>query len=421
MRLTALIAAAVSVFALGAALVGSATPGADGATSACGTSTAPPGFQVTLCITAPSPTVAGATPVSAAVGLTGAAPPVNGISYTLDGAYLVFDEQSPYLFTLHTFLFGTGRHVLSGQVAFSGGYLAEMVSMPLTFAPSSAPAPPPAFTPSTGTPAAPGRPVVVAAVGDGASGLTGEQRVADLIGSWQPNLFLYLGDVYQNGSPEDFLNWYGQNGSFFSRFRAITDPTVGNHEYTWSRAARAYFDYWGGIPPYYSYDVGGWHLVSLDNTAEGGQSPVTSPQYQWLAQDLAHTTSTCTLVYFHRPVYTVDADAAATEFAAYWKLFNAYHVTLALSGHAHNYQRWQPLDGNGTASPAGVTEIVAGTGGQWLSPFVATDPRLAAGFDNSTTTWGAVQLRLFPGSAGYLFQDIAGHVHDSGTVSCPAH
>lgn len=404
-------------------LTGADTPAAAGAPPTCSSSIAPQGFRVALCLTAPakSATLTGPTRVRATVAVTGAAPDVNGITYTLDGTHLLFDAQAPYSFTLHTYLFSPGPHVLSASVNFSGDYRSPPLSVPVIFTAAAAPAPPPPFTPSRGTAPARGAPLVVAAGGDGASGMTREQRVADLIGSWRPNLFLYLGDVYDSGSSEEMLNFYGEKGSFFSRFRAITNPTVGNHEYTLSPTAAPYVGYWGGIPHYYSYDIGAWHFVSLDDTAEYGQGAATSPQYAWLAADLARSTAPCTLVYFHRPFFTLDADPPATEYNAYWQLLAAHHVTLALSGHAHNYQRWSPLDANGAVSATGVTTIVTGTTGQWLSPFVRTDPRVAAGFDDATTSPGALRLNLWNGGAAYQFENVSNQVLDHGKVTCGSH
>ncbi|MTD55130.1 metallophosphoesterase [Amycolatopsis pithecellobii] len=415
-----LAAALVAILALVFGLTGADSPPVAGVSPPCSFSVAPQGFRVTLCLTAPADhaILPGPATVHARVAVAGAAPEVDGVTYSLDGSYLLYDEQSPYTFTLHTYLFPPGPHILSARVSFSGGYDSPPLELPVTFADTPAPPPPPPFTPTAGTAPAPGAPLVVAAGGDGASGMTREQQVAGLIDSWRPNLFLYLGDVYDNGSSEEMLNFYGEHGSFFSRFRPITNPTVGNHEYALSSTAAPYVDYWGGIPHYYSYDIGAWHFVSLDDTAEYGQGAVTSPQYRWLADDLARNTAPCTLVYYHRPFFTVDADPPATEYNAYWQLFAANHVTLALSGHAHNYQRWQPLGADGSVNPAGVTELVAGTTGQWLSPFISTDPRMAAGFDNHSTNPGALKLQLSDDHATYQFQDVSGQVRDHGDVTC---
>jgi hypothetical protein len=63
-----------------------------------------------------------------------------------------------------------------------------------------------------------------------------------MIAAINPNLFLYLGDIFEDGTIAEFYNWYGTGNYSYSQFRSITDPTVGNHEYTGNSAAD-YFDY----------------------------------------------------------------------------------------------------------------------------------------------------------------------------------
>ena len=389
------------------------------AAQTCGTTTRT-GYSVTLCITAPAKgaTVAGAVPVKASVSVQGAAPAVNGITYTVDGTYLLFDPQAPYAFTMHTYRFPVGAHVLGGSVALSGGATMSPVTVPLTFGASQPPAAPPPFTPRHGTTPPSGQSPVVAAAGDGASGLTAEKQVTDLMASWKPNLVLSLGDVYAQASPEEFSNWYGENGSYYNKFFNITNPSIGNHEYTSDPNARAYFSYWGNPPHYYSYTVGNWHFVSLDNTDEYGTPSTSQAQYQWLQSDLDEDTSPCTAVTYHRPVYSLDGDEAATDFLPYWQLLTAHHVTMVVNGHSHNYQRWVPLDGSGTPTASGTREFVVGTGGQWISPFTSTDPRLAAGFDTTATAWGALKLTLNPHGATYGFEDVSGNTEDYGALAC---
>ena len=66
-------------------------------------------------------------------------------------------------------------------------------------------------------------------------------------------------------------NWY-RPGSALGRFKAITNPTVGNHEYE-NGSAPGYFDYWGAnTPHFYSVNAGGWHIISLDSTSEFNQT-----------------------------------------------------------------------------------------------------------------------------------------------------
>jgi len=148
---------------------------------------------------------------------------------------------------------------------------------------------------------------VLAASGDGAGGEQSEADVVGLIKSWNPNLFLYLGDVYEKGSPTEFHNWYNLPGGY-GDLRSITDPTPGNHEYNSSGTAAGYFDYWNNVPHSFSVDAGNWHLVSFDANGAYGQSGAGTPQYNWLANDLATSSRPCTLVYFHEPRYNVGEE-----------------------------------------------------------------------------------------------------------------
>jgi hypothetical protein len=111
------------------------------------------------------------------------------------------------------------------------------------------------FTPSAGTTPQPGQPLVVSAVGDGGAGQTSETDVVNLISSWNPNLFLYLGDVYENGRPMEFDNWYGKPGAAgtYGQFYSISDPAIGNTNM--SVPTLGYEWYWNNVAPYYSYDA----------------------------------------------------------------------------------------------------------------------------------------------------------------------
>jgi Fibronectin type III domain/Calcineurin-like phosphoesterase len=244
--------------------------------------------------------------------------------------------------------------------------------------------------------------------------------VANLIASWNPNLFLYLGDVYENGRPMEFNNWYGNPGtpSTYGQFYSITDPTVGNHEYVRSDLS-GYKWYWNNVPHYYSYDAGGWHFVSLDNISKFIGSSTSNANYKaettWLKNDLASNNLGCTIVYYHEPEFNVGPEGTATNTAGIWQILAKNHVTLVLNGHDHDYQRWVPLDGNGNPSANGVTELVAGSGGHGHQARVTTDSRLAA---SDFTHFGALRLALGNSGAEYQFVTTGGTTIDSGSLSC---
>ncbi len=402
------VVAAVTVISVGAARA---------ASPACQTSSPSGGtYSVTVCLTTPlTGAVTGDTVVTATASTSGTTPPgTQRAVFYLDGQYLLTDYSNPYTFVLPTNRFVDGTHLLEVETLMRDGFTSSRAGVSLQFQ-NGVKVPPvntKHFTPTTGTTPPSGQPIVLAAAGDGAGGEQGETDVVNLIQSWNPNLFLYLGDVYEKGSMAEFYNWYGPN-SLFGGLRPITDPTIGNHEYTAGQAP-GYFDYWDNAPHYYSINAGNWHIVSLDSTSQGGGTKTTSAQYQWLAGDLRSNTRACTLVYYHHPVYNIGQEGYYTSFASVWSLLAQYHVTVVLNGHDHTYQRWVPLNGSGSPASGGVTELVVGTGGHSAGAFVTTDSRVAA----SATGFGALQLTLNSGGAGYAFESTAHTVVDSGSIPC---
>jgi hypothetical protein len=228
-------------------------------------------------------------------------------------------------------------------------------------------------------------------------------------------LFLYLGDVYENGSPTEFYNWYGSPSTYFGQFRAITDPTVGNHEYL-TPDASGYFDYWNNIPSYYSFNAGGWHFVSLN--ANSPKIPVDpgSAQYQWLQQDLAANAQTCTIVYYHEPLFNIGTESAAAYMGPIWALMAQYGVSIVLNGHDHDYQRWVPLDGSGQPSPNGITEFIVGSAGHGIQKFTRTDSRVAYANDTQPAAFGILLMQLGQTGASFIYQSTNGVTLDSGVI-----
>jgi chitodextrinase len=380
-------------------------------------------YTVTVCFTEPADgaTLIGLRSVTTTVTVNGTNPGVQKLLYYLGGQYLLTDYSAPYTFSLQTDRFVDGPRVLEVEAAMRDGFTTQRSSVDVTF--SNGVTVPPVntntFTPSTGTTPAPGRPFVLAATGDGASGRPDEQNVTDLISSWSPNMLLYTGDVYEKGTSTEFHNWYGTSSTFYGRFRAITNPTVGNHEYQTPDAV-GYFDYWDNVPHYFSLNVAGWHIVSIDSTGSFAQTTPGSAQYQWLDQDLSSSSAPCTIVFFHHPRWSVGQTADAGDTARIvdlWSLFNQRGVDLVLNGHDHNYQRWQPLNAAGNVDPAAPTEFVIGSGGHGIQPFTRTDSRVAKGLD-TLADFGALKLELNQHGAAYQFINAQGSTLDSGSVGC---
>ena len=58
---------------------------------------------------------------------------------------------------------------------------------------------------------------------------------------------------------------------------------------------------------YYSYDLGNWHVVSLNSEISMAAG---SPQETWLRNDLAASTKPCTFAYWHKPLFTSGSNHA---------------------------------------------------------------------------------------------------------------
>ncbi len=378
-------------------------------------------YTVTPCFTSPAHgvTVNGNRTVSVNATVVGNSSGISKLIFYINGQYLITDFQSPYTFVLPTTKWVDGSKVLSVAVTMKDGFISQTSSITLTFnnGITTTPVNHSSFTPTSGTTPKSGQPLVLAAVGDGAGGETNATNVTSLIASWKPNLFLFLGDVYEKGSPAEFYNWYGTSNQYFSQFRAITDPVVGNHEYT-NGAAPGYFDYWNNIPSYYSYDSAGWHFIALNSNCVLKICAPGQTEYQWLQNDLTTHSNICTIAYYHHPVYNIGQEGYATAMNNIWALMAQHGVDIVLNGHEHDYQRWEPLDGNGVASRTGITEFIAGGGGHGITPFITTDSRMVIGYDNSPNTFGALRLELNQYGANYQYINYQGTVLDSGVVPC---
>jgi len=218
--------------------------------------------------------------------------------------------------------------------------------------------------------------------------------------------FLYLGDVYEHGSPQDFARRYAP---VFGKLAPLTSPTPGNHE--WAARARGYYPYWRRAHrrpprPYYAFRLKGWEVLSLNSEAAHGSA---SPQLRWLTERLRRgPRGNCRIAFWHRPRFsagTTHGDQPDIE--PLWAALRG-RAALVLNGHDHNSQRLLPRDG--------IVELVAGAarGGEPLYP-LRSDPRLAFGNDDDLT---ALRLELRPRHARFAFVSADGRTLDSGTVPC---
>lgn len=257
-----------------------------------------------------------------------------------------------------------------------------------------------------------------------------QARTAALTGRMRPDVFLALGDlVYPNGSLDEFLDCYEPT---WGRLRSITRAVVGNHEYHTAHAG-PYWSYFCGVsgPPfegYYSFTLGPWHVVVLNSNCgqdldvpsyvpeDFGGCEADSPQARWLAADLDAHRGQCTLVAFHHPRFTTGREDDGGRMGPLWSIAQARGADVVLSGHAHLYNRFAPLDVDGRPTPDGMRSFVVGSGGHNLARSVRTRGSLEAATDSHN---GVLRMELRRTSYAWQFLDgDEGDVLDRGESSC---
>ena len=284
-----------------------------------------------------------------------------------------------------------------------------------------------------------------------------QNATAQEVEGMHPALVAVLGDEqYQNGYYSDFENSYDK---YWGAFKFLQRPAPGNHEFYDNHGQTGvrglgYFDYFNGIQHnadgseidesitnptnghvvsqpdpqpdgqagdfgqtgngWYSYNLGAWHLISLnaecadepDGCTPGGSW--FSSETNWLAQDLSQDHAPCTLAYWHQPTFSSTASPFTSDSAegqaadTWWKLLYAHHATLILNGHDHVYSRFAPMDPAGNPDPQhGIREFIVGTGGESLDTVLPSTPNLQAWADEY---YGVMKLVLKPNGYDWDYQ-----------------
>jgi len=298
--------------------------------------------------------------------------------------------------------------------------------------------------PATTTIAAPPDPVIAAAgdlvcqsfsQSDG-EGVCRSDEVAALVTDMDVDAWLPLGDIqYSNGTLTEFQKVYDLQ---FGHLLPTTYPVPGNHEYG-TEGAAGYFAYFGdrahGPEGYYSFTLGDWHVVALNSDIcrdDPGCGP-GSPQYEWLADDLASSDALCTLAFQHHPTFDwrtwqkfVDPDddrpngGSETEmYFDLWRLMDREGVDVILNGHNHIYHRWAPQHADGTRDPDGIRQFTVGTGGRSLYP-LGKKPRPANLLAVQNKSFGVLRMTLHPTGYDYAWTGLPTErpFDDAATVAC---
>lgn len=248
-----------------------------------------------------------------------------------------------------------------------------------------------------------GTAALVWAVGDGADGNATSREIARRIERERPDRLLYLGDVYETGTAEEFKSGYD---TVYGRLTRLTAPTPGNHE--WPNRTTGYDPYWrsktgAATPGWYAFRLGGWRFLSLNSEAPHDPG---SPQVRWLERTLARERGTCTLAFWHRPLQSAGKHGDQGDVEPLWNPLRG-KASIVVNAHDHNIQRLRPRDG--------IAEYIAGAGGRSRYKLDASDPRLAFADDQRD---GALRIELRPGRAELSFVTVDGTVIDRSAVAC---
>ena len=222
----------------------------------------------------------------------------------------------------------------------------------------------------------------------------------------------------ENDFPRCFSPSWGD-----ARIMNVIHPSPGNHDYD-TGTGEPYFTYFGARagPPgkgYYSYDVGDWHVISLNSELyfEHAGPAEARQQEDWLRKDLNDHRALCTVAYFHRPFFSSGNYGSSRRMQPLWKILYEGGADLVLNGHEHDYERFLPQTPAGTLDSAkGIVQIVAGTGGgtlrQMQSPFARNSVSQIHGH------FGVLKLTLGADEYRHAFLDTDGRVWDAGSGKC---
>jgi predicted phosphodiesterase len=277
-----------------------------------------------------------------------------------------------------------GVLILLAVLAGTGSFSSEPVKR------AQAPAPKP--------PAEPGE-AVVWAIGDGASGSKAASRLADLAAGENPAFVLYLGDVYESGTAEEFRDNLG------TPYAALLErmlPTPGNHD--WPNSEEGYAPFWEKVrgeplPEHYAERAGGWDLLSVNSEGD------IEAEAAWLSEQ-AGNPGTCRLAFWHRARESAGQHGDNEDVEPLWQAV-AGRAALVVNGHDHDLQRMDPKDG--------IVALISGAGGRSFYPVDEDYPGLAWSDED---TYGGLRLTLRQGAATVEFVSAGGKVLDRSTVRC---
>ncbi len=240
-------------------------------------------------------------------------------------------------------------------------------------------------------------------VGDTGQNSEAQWEIATVLRNLSPDIVLHGGDIIYGGFTDATADT-----RYFSYYQPQIRSTpwflsLGNHDLnccggdpdannsSWPTLATNFQNTFylptnslTGTKHFYSFDHGDVHFVALFNPWFAAYVPAAGrDQYQWLTNDLAHSTKPWKILFFHMPVANSGAHASADYDGSgvldRVELMNVllpitqrYGVQAIFSGHEHNFERFAPTNG--------LHYVVSGGGGVGLYALSAAPHPASAQF-----------------------------------------
>jgi predicted phosphodiesterase len=214
--------------------------------------------------------------------------------------------------------------------------------------------------------------------------LANAQAVANLTIAHNPQKIIHLGDLqYECGTLANFNQNYD---AVYGSLKSKIAPVIGNHEYCNgsdpdATGYKAYFGdqaYPSGAS-YYSFNLNvsatkHVHFLVINSncldwnpTAPGCAE--NQAMQEWIRNDLAADNATCEIAVWHEPAFGSEVPYwgdGKDAMRSVWKTLDDRGVDMVVTGHAHNYQRYQRMNYQGIETSSGMPSTIVGTGGKSL-------------------------------------------------------
>ena len=259
--------------------------------------------------------------------------------------------------------------------------------------------------------------------GNGTATACRMKYTSDLLVNGGYSAVLALGDTMQSDpSPTGYATVFAPT---WGRVKALIHPILGNHEYGYS-GAQGYFGYFGaarrrsvqGVLQLRPRRVA--HRRAEQQLREDRGRVRLRRRPGRVAARRSRRAPRAMHPGDRAPPALLERSRAATDtfmIPLFQDLLNA-HADVLLSGHSHDYERFEPQDNASHLDTAGgITQFVVGTGGAF---FTGLGTRHANSVTSQNSTFGVLALTLHPTGYDWRFVPEAGKTWtDSGSAELP--